>query len=192
VSADGGIPEPERLDHEYDGIQEYDNPMPRWWVGAFWASFVFSLGYVGYYLTGHGQSVEDAFHEDERLAREERAKNSIKEAPSEAVLAKLMADGALMQDAKVVFVERCSVCHGAEGQGLIGPNLTDGSWIHGKGQLMDLFEVVSHGVPSKGMPAWELTLKPIEVRKLAAFVGTLRGKNLPGKAAEGTPVAAAP
>ena len=103
-----------------------------------------------------------------------------------------MADSALMQDAKVTFAERCAVCHGAEGQGVIGPNLTDASWIHGKGQLMDIFGVVSHGVPAKGMPAWELTLKPIEVRKLVAFVGTMRGKNLPGKAPEGQPVAAAP
>ncbi|MDQ2642932.1 MAG: c-type cytochrome [Myxococcota bacterium] len=192
MSTEKESPDADLLDHEYDGIKEYDNPMPRWWVGAFWASFVFSIGYIGYYLAGHGQSVEESFREDERIAREERAKSSLEEAPSEAVLSKLMADAGMMQDAKLLFGERCAVCHGAEGQGLIGPNLTDNSWIHGKGQLMDIFGVVSHGVTTKGMPAWELTLQPIEVRKLVAFVGTLRGKSLPGKAPEGQPVAAVP
>jgi cytochrome c oxidase cbb3-type subunit 3 len=193
VSDSKNAPEADLLDHEYDGIKEFDNPMPRWWVAMFWATAVYAVGYIGFFhMTGRGQSVEESFQEDLRLAREERAKNSLKEAPSEVVLSKLMADPALMQDAKVTFGERCAVCHGADGQGLIGPNLTDGSWIHGKGQLMDIFQVVSHGVSTKGMPAWELTLQPIEIRKLVAFVGTLRGKNLPGKAAEGQPVAAVP
>jgi len=95
----------------------------------------------------------------------------------------------LMQDAKTTFTARCAACHAAEGQGLIGPNLTDDHCIHGEGGLMDIYQVISHGVPTKGMPAWELQLKPIEVRKLAAYVFTLRGKNLPGKAPEGHPIA---
>jgi cytochrome c oxidase cbb3-type subunit 3 len=174
------------LEHEYDGIREYDNPLPGWWVAIFWASFVFSLGYLAHYhLTGRGQSVASAYEDEMRLAREERAKRSLGEAPNESSLAELMADGQLMQDAKLEFGQRCAVCHGAEGQGLIGPNLTDGQWIHGKARLMDLYEVISQGVPAKGMPAWELQLRPVELRKLVAFVGTLRDKNLPGKAPEG-------
>lgn len=174
------------LDHEYDGIREYDNPLPRWWVMAFWASFFFSIGYtVHYHLTGNGKSVAQLYEEDLRVAREERAKQSLAEAPSEAALGKLMADAELMQDAKVAFGQRCAMCHAAEGQGLIGPNLTDDYSIHGENGLMDIYAVVSHGVLDKGMPAWELQLQPIEVRKLAAYVGTLRGKNLPGKAPEG-------
>jgi cytochrome c oxidase cbb3-type subunit III len=181
--------EDELLDHEYDGIREYDNPMPGWWVKTFWASVLFAFAYVVYYyVSPHGMSVAAAYEEDMRVAREERAKQSLAEAPSEAVLGKLMADKELMQDAKVTFTQRCAQCHEAEGQGLIGPNLTDKHWIHGKGQLMDVYATVSHGVPAKGMPAWELQLQPIELRKLAAFIGTLRGKNLPGKGPEGSEV----
>jgi cytochrome c oxidase cbb3-type subunit 3 len=177
------------LDHEYDGIREYDNPLPRWWVLILWGSVVFSFVYLVYYhVSPHGVGVVAAYEEDMRRAREERAKQSLAEAPSEAVLGKLMADSDLMQDAKVTFTTRCAVCHGAEGQGLIGPNLTDNHWIHGQGRLMDIYEVVSHGVPAKGMPAWELQLQPIEVRKLASFVAGLRGKNLPGKPPEGRDV----
>jgi cytochrome c oxidase cbb3-type subunit 3 len=177
------------LEHEYDGIREYDNPLPRWWVLIFWGSVVYSFAYVvWYHVSPHGTGVMAAYEEDMRLAREERAKQSLAEAPSEAVLGKLMGDADLMQDAKVTFTTRCAVCHAAEGQGLIGPNLTDNHWIHGQGSLMDIYAVVSHGVPEKGMPAWELQLKPIEVRKLASFVGSLRGKNLPGKPPEGRDV----
>ena len=179
------------LEHEYDGIREFDNPLPRWWVMIFWGSFFFSIAYaVHYHLSPRGTSIVAAYEDDMRLAREERAKQSLAEAPSEATLGKLMTDVELMQDAKVTFTARCAACHAAEGQGLIGPNLTDDHCIHGEGGLMDLYEVISHGVPARGMPAWELQLQPIEVRKLAAYVGTLRGKKLPGKAPEGRPVAA--
>jgi len=174
------------LEHEYDGIREYDNPLPRWWVWLFWGSFFFSIGYVvHYHLTGQGKSVLVLYEEDARAAREQRAKESLKEAPSEAVLGRLMADKALMLDAKVTFVARCAQCHAAEGQGMIGPNLTDERCIHGDGSLMATYQVVSHGVPTKGMPAWELQLTPIELRKLVAYVGSLRGTNVSGKAPEG-------
>jgi cytochrome c oxidase cbb3-type subunit 3 len=177
------------LDHEYDGIREYDNPLPGWWVAIFWATFVFSIAYaVWYHVSPHGESVAAAYDTEMRVAREERAKQSLKEAPSEAVLGKLMVDGELMRDAKVTFGQRCAQCHAAEGQGLIGPNLTDEHVIHGDGSVMAIYDVVSRGVPNKGMPAWELQLQPIEVRKLSAFVATLRGKNLPGKAPEGRDV----
>ena len=178
------------LEHEYDGIREYDNPLPGWWVKIFWGSFFFSLAYLAYYyVSPHGESVAAAYEADMRLAREERAKQSLAEAPSDAVLGKLMADSELMQDAKATFGLRCSPCHAAEGQGMIGPNLTDRHWIHGDGSPMAIYDVVSHGVPSKGMPAWELQLQPIELRKLAAFVGTLHGKNLAGKPPEGRELA---
>ncbi|HEX6273125.1 MAG TPA: cbb3-type cytochrome c oxidase N-terminal domain-containing protein [Polyangiaceae bacterium] len=174
------------LEHEYDGIREYDNPLPGWWTALFWGSIAFSIGYcVYYYLSPHGVGVLEAYEEDMRVAREERAKQSLAEAPSEAVLGKLMADRELMQDAKVTFGLRCSPCHGPQGQGLIGPNLTDEYVIHGEHGLMDIYTVISRGVPSKGMPAWELQLKPIEVRKLAAYIGTLRGTHVAGKAPEG-------
>jgi cytochrome c oxidase cbb3-type subunit III len=94
----------------------------------------------------------------------------------------------LMTDAKGLFGLRCAPCHGASGQGLIGPNLTDSAWVHGKGTLTDIYGVVEGGVAAKGMPAWGRQLTPIELRKVVGFVGTLRGTNVPGKAAEGTQV----
>lgn len=176
----------ELLDHEYDGIREYDNPLPRWWVWIFAGSFWFSIAYFfHYHVSQNGQSVAASYDADVAEARENQAKASLAEPVSEESLGKLMADAALMNDAKALFGLRCMPCHGDRGQGSIGPNLTDSAWIHGTGQLSEIFGVIDQGVLAKGMPAWSKQLSPIEVRKLAAFVGTQRGKNVMGKAPEG-------
>ena len=181
------------LDHEYDGIREYDNPMPRWWVLVFWASFVFSLGYLfHYHLSDNGDSVAEEYALDMSRAREERAKGMLGETVSEAALEKMMKDPELIADAKPLFAERCAPCHADKGQGQIGPNLTDGYWIHGKGSLMDIHTIIRDGVPDKGMPAWGMQLTPIQQRKLVGLIGSLRGQNLPGKAPQGVEVAAGP
>lgn len=180
-------PEAELLDHEYDGIREYDNPLPRWWVWMWAGSFVFSVGYFFHYHVSHnGTSVQDGYLQDMAEARELEAKQSLAEPVSEESLGKLLTNPALMTDAKALFAQRCTPCHGEHAQGVIGPNLTDNSWIHGTGKLTDIYAVVEGGVASKGMPAWGRMLTPIELRKVVAFVGTLRGTNVPGKAAEGS------
>jgi cytochrome c oxidase cbb3-type subunit 3 len=188
-----GAPQDDLLDHEYDGIREYDNPLPGWWKKLFWASFVFSLGYLfHYHLSGKGLSIGDAYANEMALVHAEQAKKALAEAPSEESLGTLMLDATLMAEAKALFAARCTACHGDRGQGGIGPNLTDGYFIHGKNTLLDIFQTVTNGIPEKGMPAWSLQLRPAEVRAVAAFVGTLRGTNVPGKGPEGQPIAVAP
>jgi cytochrome c oxidase cbb3-type subunit 3 len=184
--------EPDLLDHEYDGIREYDNPMPGWWVAIFWASCAFAAAYVfHYHVSGRGISAAAEYAEDMAVANRAEAKRALGEKVSEDGLGKLLNDTALMTDAKVMFGQRCAPCHGNSGQGVIGPNLTDDHWIHG-GTLMDIHHTVAEGVPAKGMPPWKMQLNPMQVRELAAFVGSLRGKNLPGKPPEGIPLAKSP
>jgi cytochrome c oxidase cbb3-type subunit 3 len=174
------------LDHEYGGIREYDNPMPAWWVNIFWGSFIFALGYAfHYHLSGNGTSIAAGHAADVAEAAQVQAKRALAETVSEEGLGKLMLDSALMADAKALFGQRCVPCHGDQGQGVIGPNLTDDHWLHGD-TLLETYKTVSEGVPAKGMPAWRMQLSSVQVRELAAFVGTLRGRNLPGKAPEGT------
>ena len=143
-----------------------------------------------YHISGNGQSVAAAYEADMQEAREAAAKTNLAQPVSEESLGKLMSDAALMGDAKALFGLRCALCHGEKAQGVIGPNLTDSAWIHGSGTLTDIYAVINDGVLAKGMPAWGKQLSPIEVRKLAAFVGTKRGTSVPGKAPEGTVVAA--
>ena len=177
-------------DHMYDGIQEYENPMPRWWVWTFWGTFYFAICYVlWFHVFMRGTSVAEEYQADMSAAREEDAKRAMGDAPSEQGLEKLMANAAVMSDTEGIFKKRCVTCHAEGGKGLIGPNLTDDYWIHGQGTLMDIYGVVNGGVASKGMPEWGKQLPMIEVVKLAAYVGTLRGRHTPGKAPEGTLIA---
>lgn len=180
------------LEHEYDGIKEYDNPLPGWWVKIFWGSFFFSIGYLfHYHVSGNGQSVAAAYDSEMALVRAEQARQAMGEKVNEEGLAKLVADGKTLEEGKAVFAQRCMPCHGDRAQGVIGPNLTDSHWIHGD-TLMHIFESVSEGVPAKGMPAWKMQLTPAQLRQVTAFVGSVRGTNAPGgKAPEGTPIAPA-
>jgi cytochrome c oxidase cbb3-type subunit 3 len=184
-------PEADLLEHEYDGIREYDNPLPGWWKKIFWGSFFFAIGYgFHYHLSGNGVSVAEAYEQEMTVAHAEQARRALGETVTEAGLEKLMLDQKLMADAKAIFTQRCTPCHGERAQGVIGPNLTDNSWLHGKGTLMDIYQDVSEGFPMKGMPAWKMQLSPVQVRELASFIGTLRGTNVPGKAPEGTQISA--
>lgn len=177
------------LDHEYDGIREYDNPLPRWWVLSFWASCVFAAGYFFHYHVSHnGVSVEGEYEAEMQIARAAEAKRALAETVSEGSLRKLASDGGSMAEAKALFGQRCAPCHGGEAQGLIGPNLTDPFWLHGSGSPMDVYSVVNDGVAAKGMPAWGKQLSASELRKVTAFVTTLRNTNVPGKVAEGARV----
>lgn len=179
--------EPQLTGHEYDGIVEYDNPMPAWWRRSFWATIVFSfLYYVHYQLTGNGASVEQAYADEMREQRELMAASAIGQEMNEDGLTRLMHDPGMMKDARSLFVLRCSQCHADRGQGNIGPNLTDEYWLYGSATLMDLLEIIGNGRPQKGMPMWSRTLRPVELAELAAYVGTLRGTNVPGRPPQGS------
>ena len=176
------------MDHVYDGIQEYDNPMPRWWIWMFWGSFWFSLAYLFHYWAGNGVSELESFEAEVAEVAAVEARKAMSDEVTEAGLTTLVADGKSVSGGGEVFQTRCAACHMEKGQGSIGPNLTDNSWIHGKGALMDIYKVVGEGVAAKGMPAWNRQLTPTELRQVVAFVGTLRGTNVEGKAPEGEPV----
>ena len=177
------------LEHAYDGIKEYDNPLPRWWVNMFWLSFAFALLYFFHYqLSGKGTSVEEAYAQDVAAFEAVEAKRALKETVSEASLAKLAANSTAVAGGREVFGAQCKACHSDKGQGLIGPNLTDDHWIHGQGMLMDIYQSINQGVLAKGMPAWGRQLSPTQLRQVVAFVASIRDTNVPGKAPEGTRV----
>jgi len=165
------------LDHNYDGIQEYDNPLPTWWVTLFWISIVFAVFYSVYFHFGHGKLAVEAYNEDmvafyELQAEQLLALGEIKE----STLLDLMEDDSMMATGASLFASKCAQCHGNKGEGNIGPNLTDEYWLHG-GKLTDVYYTVTEGVPSKGMLAWKNQLGPAEILSVSAFVGSLRGSN---------------
>jgi len=176
------------LDHNYDGIQEYDNPLPTWWVTMFWISIVFAVFYAVYFHFGHGKLAVEAYNEDmvafyELQAEQLLAMGKIKE----STLLGLMEDDSMMATGASLFATKCAQCHGNKGEGNIGPNLTDEYWLHG-GKLTDIYYTVTEGVPSKGMLAWKNQLGPAEILSVSAYVGALRGSNpSPSKEPQGDP-----
>ncbi|MEZ6187715.1 MAG: cbb3-type cytochrome c oxidase N-terminal domain-containing protein [Planctomycetota bacterium] len=174
--------EAEILDHNYDGIQEYDNPLPGWWKALFLATFLFSLAYLAF-LTPF--SVAREFEHEDADLKERAASANLLEGISNEGLEALSQDAAAMAAAKEKFLAVCASCHGDQGQGKIGPNLTDDHWIHCK-QTTDIYLTIYRGVEAKGMIAWGKSLKPDEIQRLAAYVQSLRGSNPPNpRAPEG-------
>lgn len=175
------------MDHSYDGIQEYDNPMPRWWVISFWATIIFSALYlINVPGIGNGKGRVADYNAEMARAAELRAKQEpAGGAPGAEVLAALATDEKALADGKQTFATYCAACHRGDGGGQIGPNLTDDSWIHG-GTLPEIRSTINTGVLVKGMPEWGKVLKPDQVSAVAAYVKSLGGTNPPNpKAPEG-------
>ncbi len=108
---------------------------------------------------------------------------------SEEELRKLAGTGEALARGASVFQAKCAVCHGVELQGLIGPNLVDSHWLHGRGTAVDIAKVIRLGVPDKGMPAWDGQLQDLEIRSLAVFIAGKRGSQPPNpKAPQGDKV----
>lgn len=173
------------LDHSYDGIQEFDNPLPGWWKWLFWASIGYSFLYVLYFHVGVGPSVLDDFDTARAAYFEVQEAKFADLEINEATLAQLTQDEDLMAAQEKNFVGKCATCHRADGGGLACPNLTDDFWLHG-GTRMDIYATIRDGVAGKAMESWLDQLGPVGVLWMAAYVDTLRGKNVEGRAQEGT------
>jgi cytochrome c oxidase cbb3-type subunit 3 len=174
------------LDHAYDGIQEYDNPLPRWWLALFWATIIFTPLYILYFHFGGGMLAKERYDQEMIAFYDKQAEQLLALGEiSEGTLVDLMADASMMNGGKKIFQAKCATCHGVFGEGGIGPNLTDDYWLHG-GQLMDVYKTVRDGVPAKGMLAWERQLRPAELMAVSSYVGTMLGSEPPNpKAPQG-------
>jgi cytochrome c oxidase cbb3-type subunit 3 len=89
-----------------------------------------------------------------------------------------------------VYEQFCVVCHSQQGEGNVGPNLTDPYWIHG-GRPLDIHRTITEGVPEKGMVAWGNQLGPLRVQDVTAYVISIKNTNVAGKAPQGEPETAA-
>lgn len=169
------------LEHEYDGIQEYDNPMPRWWVWLFWATIVFAALYW-FNLPGLGPGKGRIASYEREVAAAQAKFGSRAPAPgsgpTDAELIAFAQDPAKRSQGKAVFETNCTPCHRSDGGGVIGPNLTDDYWIHG-GRPTQILHTITVGVLDKGMPAWGTVLKPDDVPAVTAYVMSLHGTHPP-------------
>ena len=176
--------DPLLLDHEYDGIRELDNKLPRWWVWLFNITIVFAALYLLYYhVLGGPTSAQEYTSEMKAGAQLKAAAMGKFEAGIPAL--QPSTDPAVIEDGRQIYARYCAPCHRADGGGLVGPNLTDDYWIHGS-KYSDTVTVIWNGVPAKGMITWKATLKPDQIQSVASYIYTLRGAKLatPGKPPE--------
>lgn len=177
----------EKRHHEFDGIQEYDNDMPKWWVNLFIITIIFSVLYFTWYHLPFfpSRSLIDEYYQ---AAKATAAETELRRAQSGSESFDYDAarkDSALLERGKEAFITNCSPCHAADGGGGVGPNLTDNFWLYG-GKPANIESTISNGAAEKGMPAWGPILGDDKVREVAAFVMTLKGtKSLNPKAAQG-------
>lgn len=161
------------LDRDYDGIQEFDNPLPNWWLVTFFATIIFSFIYYIHYEFGGGPTLAEELEEKMKTIAATQ-KSNLKE-DNESDLLALLEKPDVIENGKKIYTEKCAMCHGPEGQGLVGPNLTDRFWIQGQGKIIEIAKVIRAGVPEKGMPAWETQLRPEDLQSVAVRVFLLKG-----------------
>ncbi len=176
------------LDHEYDGIREYDNPTPGWWHLIFMGSVVFSVFYgVFFHWSPIAWTPRDVLvkAQNDEIRRQFAG---VTFASDQKTMLDLMNDAKWRDFGSSVFKANCVSCHGADAQGVVGPNLTDNFWKNVK-TMEDVPRVVADGAANGAMPAWKGRLHANEVVLVASYVASLRGKNLPSaRAAEGVEI----
>ncbi len=184
--------EPAIMDHEYDGIREYDNPTPGWWHLIFMATVLFAGIYIPvYHFSDMTVSIQESWRESQ-VAEFKRIFGKVGDLqPDEATIVRMMNDETMLAVAQSTFVGNCAVCHGKDGSGINGVNLTDNSYKNVK-KLEDVLTTITKGANLGAMPGWEQRLSQNERIIVAAYVAKLRGKNLAGRAAEGEEIPAWP
>jgi cytochrome c oxidase cbb3-type subunit 3 len=202
------------LEHNFDGIRELNNFLPPWWKWLFIFTIVFSVGYyLHYHVFGTGDLQDVEYYKDmnpewaesdlrmagpslkyESPYKGARSNQSIASSRvntktnaniGEQIDFAILTDIESVDKGKSIYAINCLACHGANGEGLIGPNFCDSNWIHG-GAINDLVRIINVGVPAKGMIPWDKTLTPEQILQVASYILTLEGTNPPNqKAPEG-------
>jgi len=175
------------MGHEFDGIQEFDNRLPNWWTWLMWGSIVFALLYwIFFHTLGAGVSPQEKLAAEMQAAREAQLERAMAAGVDNDFFVMMSRSEDDVAQGREVYLAHCVACHLDQGQGLVGPNLTDGSWLYGC-EPMQMLQVINNGVAAKGMPAWQNQLGPTRVNAVVAYVITLRNTNVAGKAPEGEP-----
>ena len=165
-------------DYEYDGITEYDNPCPSWLMYIFYFTALLAIFFVGYHFGSHSKDeLLEAYVIELKEAQTpaEASTPTQKPAVSESELVVLLEDPAALAEGMEIFGELCALCHGESGEGMIGPNLIDNYWLHGKGKISDIAISIRSGIPDNGMAAWADRIPEQQILHIAAYIKSVQG-----------------
>ena len=149
----------EKMGHSFDGIEEYDNPLPKWWMYMFIGTIIFGLAYFIFYPgLGNFKGILDWTSTGQWQAEMDEANERytpIFEAYAATPIKDLASDEEAMKVGQRLFANNCSLCHGSTAHGSLGfPNLTDNNWLYG-GDPETIKTTLLHGrngqMPAKGL-----------------------------------------
>ena len=159
---------PPILDHSADGIEELDNPLPRWWLYLFYGTILFAFYYATVYPSFWFWKGTSGWTQEKQWASQAPPKKADPEALD---LTALAAKPEIVEAGRKVFMSTCASCHGNNAEGKIGPCLTDSVWKYGN-EDKDILATIRKGRPG-GMPAWGSFLKPDQVAAAATYVHSI-------------------
>jgi len=170
----------ELLDHNYDGIQEYDNPTPGWWHLIFWGTIIWGVLYaVVWHLTPLIPSRYERLETTRQAAVQKQFAQLMTIDDDLRKVRIIMGDDNWLKQGASIFSGTCTLCHGQEGEGLIGPNMTD-DFYKNMTDLQSMLDVVTNGAANGAMPANKNLLDENEIALVVGYVASLRGKNIQG------------
>jgi len=178
----------ELLDHEADGITEFDNDLPRWWLYGFYFTILFAAAYlVNYHLLPHpfmGDKTIAAEYDAEVKAAGLTNPRPLPPGGGAGVPVVVpLTDQASLEKGRAVFESQtnpCSACHRPDLGGLVGPNLTDDQWLHGC-TAGEIVHDIQTGFPQRGMLPYGggPALSDEQLRQVASYVLSKRGSHPP-------------
>ncbi|PKG82199.1 cytochrome-c oxidase, cbb3-type subunit III [Colwellia sp. 75C3] len=202
-----GVEEGESMGHSFDGIEELNNPLPKWWSTFFLLTIVWAFGYIALYGLGNwtgllgwkssnqgilniaeskAKTLEYSLKDsgvlvqyDREVAAADAKFGPIFEAYAARSIEDLATDGDALKVGQRLFIQNCSQCHGSDAHGTTGfPNLADKDWLYG-GTPEVIKETIMNGRIASGMMAWEGALGGDQgVKEVAAYVISLSGRSV--------------
>jgi len=174
------------LEHDFDGIKELNNSVPPWFNLLFYGTILIAIVYmIDYHVLGTGTVMVDEYLNEVKIANDKREELIRTGAFINENNVVLLTDAAELDKGKQIWTTNCTPCHGPDGGGTVGPNLTDKNWIHGGG-IKNVFTTISNGVPAKGMISWKTLLTPKQIQQVGSYVLSLQGTTpATGKPPEG-------
>lgn len=159
--------------HDYDGIQEFDNDLPPWWLYGFYGTIIFAVVYLVIHHVTNNMPLQDAEYQAEIAEASKLYKDVDEEYTA------ISTDEIALSEAEGLFKKNCAACHGQLAEGTaIAPNLTDEYWLH-KGGINDVYKTIKYGVVEKGMKSWKSDFNNEQIYNISSYVLSLQGTNPP-------------